>query len=291
MRHTNENSRRPGAAWLILGAFFGCKLNPTFTRYLQIQLLPSSFDAHGGVSLAQRLTCFVIDDRVTVDAGSIGIALNEAQQGSVRDVIVTHPHMDHIASLPIFVDDLFGELRGPIRIHATTEVIDLLKADVFNDTVYPKFDELKNAHGHVMQYVPFELGREFKIAHLTCTAISVNHIVPTVGLLLSDGATTVAFSSDTAETEELWRVVNEAKQLDALFIEASFPNSMAGLAMASKHLTPATLQDELAKLNHNGMDILAVHLKPAYREKVIEELNSLGIEKLKVMEPGRIYEW
>ena len=233
----------------------------------------------------------MIDDRVSVDAGSIGIALSDAQQRSVRDVIVTHPHMDHIASLPIFVDDLFGELSEPVRIHATAEVIDLLKADVFNDTVYPKFDLLKNAYGHVMQYVPFELGREFKVAHLTCTAIPVNHIVPTIGLLLSDGTTTVAFSSDTAETEEFWRVVNQAKNLHALFIEASFPDSMEGLAQASKHLTPASLRKELAKLNHNGMDILAVHLKPAYRETVIAELNELKIDKLRVMEPGRIYKW
>lgn len=233
----------------------------------------------------------MIDDRVTVDAGSIGIALTEHQQQSIRDVIVTHPHMDHIASLPIFVDDLFGELREPVRIHATQEVIDLLKADVFNDTVYPKFDELKNAHGSVMEYVSFALGREFKVAHLTCTAVSVNHIVPTVGLLVSDGKTTVAFSSDTAETEELWRLINAASQLDALFIEASFPDSMEGLAKASKHLTPAMLQNELGKLEHNGMDILAVHLKPAYREKVVAELKQLKIERLSVMEPGRVYEW
>jgi hypothetical protein len=39
------------------------------------------------------------------------------------------------------------------------------------------------------------------------------------------------------------------------------------------------------------MDILAVHLKPAYREKVIAELNALNIDKLQVMEPGRTYEW
>jgi ribonuclease BN (tRNA processing enzyme) len=258
---------------------------------LQIQLLPSSFDSKGGASLAQRLTCFVIDDRVTIDGGSIGIALSDAQQTTVRDVIVTHPHMDHIASLPIFVDDLFGDLREPVRIHATSEVIELLKADVFNDTVYPKFDLLKNAHGHVMQYVPFEVGREFKVAHLTCTAVSVNHIVPTIGLLLSDGATTVAFSSDTAETEEFWQLVNQAKELHALFIEASFPDSMEGLAKASKHLTPASLRSELTKLKHNGMDILAVHLKPAHREKVVRELNQLKIDKLQVMEPGRTYEW
>jgi Low-affinity cAMP phosphodiesterase len=258
---------------------------------LQIQLLPSSFDSQGGASLAQRLTCFVIDDRVTVDAGSIGIALNESQQRTIRDVIVTHPHMDHIASLPIFVDDLFADLREPVRIHATNEVIELLKADVFNDTVYPKFDQLKNAHGHVMQYVPFKVGKEFVVAHLRCTAISVNHIVPTVGLLVSDDKTTVAFSSDTAETEEFWQVINQAKSLHALFIEASFPDSMEGLAKASKHLTPASLQKELTKLTHNGMDILAVHVKPAYREKVVAELNQLQISKLKVMEPGRIYEW
>jgi len=258
---------------------------------LQIQLLPSSFDSQGGASPAQRLTCFVIDDRVTVDAGSIGIALSESQQRTVRDVIVTHPHMDHIASLPIFVDDLFGDLREPVRIHGTPEVIELLKADVFNDTVYPKFDQLRNAHGNVMEYVPFESGKIFPVAHLTCTAVAVNHIVPTVGLLVTDGKTTVAFSSDTAETDEFWGVVNRAEKLHALFIEASFPDSMDALAKASKHLTPASLQKELTKLTHNGMDILAVHVKPAYREKVIAELNQLNISRLKVMEPGKIYEW
>ena len=258
---------------------------------MRIQLLPSSFDAGGSANPAQRLTCFLIDERVTVDAGSIGIALTDPQRHLVRDVIVTHPHMDHIASLPIFVDDLFGELEQPIRIYATEEVIGLLKLDVFNDTVYPKFHELRNQHGNVMEYVPFEAGKEFQVAHLTVTAVPVNHIVPTVGLLLTDGRTTVAFSSDTAETDEFWGLVNRSARLDALFIETSFPNSMQKLAEVSKHLTPSMLQRELAKLSHNGMDILAVHLKPAYRETVIRELSEIGIQNLSVMETGKIYEW
>lgn len=258
---------------------------------MKIQLLPSSFDAAGRATPAQRLTCFLIDDRVTVDAGSIGLALTEDQRRTVRDVIVTHPHMDHIASLPIFVDDLFGELTEPIRIHGTQEVIDLLERDVFNDNVYPRFAQLRNEHGPVMKYVPFKCGEEFTIAHLQVTAVQVNHIVPTVGLLVSDGKSTVAFSSDTAETEELWTVVNRAPRLDALLIEASFPNSMHELAKASKHLTPQMVSQELQKLSHNGIEILAVHLKPAYRQKLIEEIEALGIEKLSVMEAGRVYEW
>lgn len=233
----------------------------------------------------------MIDERVTVDAGSLGIALSDDQRRTVRDIIVTHPHMDHIASLPIFVDDLFGDLEQPIKIHATAEVIDLLKADVFNDTVYPKFDELRNQHGSVMTYVPFAAGKEFTVGHLKAIAVPVNHIVPTVGLLLADEKSTVAFSSDTAETEEFWKLVNQAPRLDALFIEASFPNSMQKLAEASKHLTPLMLKRELEKLNHNGMDILAVHLKPAYRDAVIRELAEMNIKNLNVMETGRVYEW
>lgn len=240
---------------------------------------------------AQRLTCFLIDERVTVDAGSIGLALTEEQRRTVRDVIVTHPHMDHIASLPIFVDDLFAELEEPVRIHGTPEVIAMLERDVFNDSVYPRFAELRNDYGPVMKYVPFTTGEPFSVAHLKVLAVKVNHIVPTVGLLISDARSTVLFSSDTAETDELWKVANNAPHLDALFIEASFPNSMGDLAKVSKHLTPQTMALELGKLNHNGLDILAVHVKPAYRAKVIEEIAALGIEKLSVMETGRVYEW
>jgi len=258
---------------------------------LKIQLLPSSFDESGRATPAQRLTCFVIDNQVTVDAGSIGLALSDAQRRAVRDIIVTHPHMDHIASLPIFVDDLFGELTEPIRIHATEEVVNLLERDVFNDNVYPRFAELRNQHGPVMEYRPFKVGQEFSVGHLRATAVDVNHIVPTVGLVVTDGTSTVAFSSDTAATDEFWTLINKTLKLNALFIEASFPNSMHELAKASKHLTPQTMAEELRKLSHNGIDILAVHLKPAYRVTLVEEIEALGIKGLKVMEAGRVYEW
>jgi cAMP phosphodiesterase len=258
---------------------------------VRIQLLPSSFDGKGQATLDQRLTCFLIDECVAVDAGSIAIALTAEQREQVRDIIVTHPHMDHIASLPIFIDDLYATLKEPVRIHATPEVIELLERDVFNWNVYPKFSGLKNEYGPVMEYLPIPIGKEFKVAHLTVTAVPVNHIVPTVGLLVSDQKSIVAFSSDTAETDEFWDVINRAKGLNALLIEASFPNNMAQLAEVSRHFTPASLGNELKKLNHNGLDILAVHIKPTYRETIIQELKDLKIAKLAVMEPGKTYSW
>lgn len=258
---------------------------------MRIQLLHSTFDGLGQATLDQRLTCYLIDDCVAVDAGSIAIGLTAEQRGKVRDIIITHTHMDHIASLPIFIDDLYPTLREPMRVHATPEVIELLERDIFNWSVYPRFSGLNNDFGRVMEYVPIPDGPEFNVAHLKVKAIPVNHVVPTVGLVVSDSKITVAFSSDTAQTEEFWRVVNLTPRLDAILIEAAFPNNMASLAEISRHFTPAALGQELRKLNHNGVDILAVHIKPAYRETVVKELHELNIRKLSVMEPGKTYSW
>ena len=199
--------------------------------------------------------------------------------------------MDHIASLPIFIDDVYPTLQQPVRVHATQEVISLLERDVFNWNVYPRFSDLTNDYGPVMEYVPIPIGEVFKVAHLNVVAVPVNHIVPTVGLVISDGQKSVAFSSDTAETEDFWNILNEMKDLDALLIETSFPDRMAKLAEVSRHFTPASLDQELKKLTHNGMDIMAVHLKAAYRDEIVAQLDALNIPKLGVMEPGRIYEW
>jgi len=258
---------------------------------VRIQLLPSTFDGRGHATLEQRLTCFLIDDCVAVDAGSLGIALTSDQRSKVRNIIVTHPHMDHIASLPIFIDDLYPTLTEPVRVHATPEVIELLERDVFNWNVYPRFSDLRNNYGSVMEYVPIPIGSAFPVAHLSVIAVPVNHIVPTVGLIVSDSSSSVAFSSDTAETDLFWDVVNDTPHLDALLIEASFPDNMAELAEVSRHFTPASLGRELKKLDHNGIDVLAVHLKPSYRDLIIRELSALNIPKLGVMEPGKTYSW
>jgi ribonuclease BN (tRNA processing enzyme) len=258
---------------------------------VKIKLLPSTFDANGVATLDQRLSCFVIDDRVAIDAGSIALALSESERETVRDIIVTHPHMDHIATLPIYIDDLFASLREPVRIYATEEVIRLLKRDIFNGTVYPPFHDFNNHHCRVMEFVPVGIGEEFRVAHLRVTAVAVRHIVPTVGLIISDETNTLAFSSDTAATEDFWRLANSVPRVDALLIEASFPNHHAQLAEISGHLTPDTLGRELKKLTHADLEILVVHLKPTYRDQLIKELDELGLPRLSAMVPGHEYSW
>jgi len=238
---------------------------------------------------AQRLTSYVLDDLLAVDAGSLALGLSDFQRQNLRDIVITHSHADHIATLPIFIDELFGSLTAPVRIHATPDVIELLERDVFNNMVYPRFSKLSNSHGPVMCYCPLPLGKPVSIAHFQITAFAVNHLVPTVGLVVADSQTSVVFGSDSAETDETWARANASPNLKALLVEASYPNHLEDLAQRSGHLTPAALKAELQKLQAKNLQILAVGLKASYRETIVQELSALGDSRLSVMEPGKEY--
>src|ERR1044071_238591 len=144
---------------------------------MRLQLLPDTIDADGRASRRQHLMSIVIDDRVAIDAGSLALSCSDLQRRQIRDVILTHPHLDHVAGLPLFIDDLFATLTEPVRVHATDEVIEILERDIFNWSVYPRFSELMNKAGRVVEYREFKQGSRFSAAHLTVTSVPVNHKV------------------------------------------------------------------------------------------------------------------
>ena len=258
---------------------------------MKFQLLPSTFDENGTASRRQHLSCFVVDDCVAIDAGSLAMAATAAQKKQIRDVILTHAHLDHIAGLPLFIDDLFATLDAPICVHCSIEVIEILERDIFNWEIYPRFTELQNDNGAVMEYQSFESGSEFAVKHLRIKSIAVNHKVPSVGFIISDAQTTFALTGDTAEMDGFWQSVNAEKNLSALLIECAFPNELEEIAETSHHLTPRRLQKELAKFKRKECAIYVVNIKPMYRDEVVRQLEELKIENLQILEVGQVYEW
>lgn len=259
--------------------------------FVKFQMLPSSFDENGRASARQHLPCFVIDDSVALDAGSLAMAANDRQREQIRDVILTHAHLDHIAGLPLFVDDLFANLETPICVYATEEVIKTLEDNIFNWEIYPRFSELCNRRCRTMEYQPFVAGTEFAVKNLRVEAVEVNHKVPTVGLIISDGATRLAMSGDTAQMDGFWERVNESDEPDAVLIECAFPDDLSDLAEISHHLTPSALRTEIGKLKHRNCPVYIINLKPMYRESIVEQIERLNIENLRVLEVGKVYEW
>jgi cAMP phosphodiesterase len=256
---------------------------------VRIKLLPSSA---GRKSQFQSLTSFIVDDRLAIDAGSIGFALAPNEMGSIHHFIITHAHSDHTASLPIYVAEAFPLLEVPVIVHATAEVVSALREFVFNERVWPNFEtiQLNNGSGPALEFRELQPLATVNIAGIDVTPIPVNHVVPTVGLLVEDQSTAVLFTSDTYTTDEIWKMAGAAKNLKSVFVDVSYPNEMGELAQASKHLTPELLAVELTKLDRE-VEVYAVHIKPTNRERVMSQIAALGDARVSIGEIDRYYVW
>jgi len=256
---------------------------------LKIKLLASSL---GDDLQIQLLTSFLINDCLAIDAGSLGFVLDARERGRVNSIVLTHAHLDHIASMPIFIDEEFSRFTSPLIVYALPEVILSLRQFVFNDQIWPNFEKITrlNLTGPALEFHTLEPRTRIDVAGVGVTPIPVNHTVPTVGLLLESDGAAVIYTSDTYVTDELWELANRTEHLKAIFVDVSYPNEMETLAAAARHLTPQSLRSELFKLKQE-LEIYCVHIKPGYRDRVLRQLNELRNPRICAAEIGRAYEW
>src|SRR4030095_2067344 len=92
--------------------------------------------SYGSEGPGQRPPALLVDDRVLVDAGTVGGALSAAEQIEVEYALVSHAHFDHIAGL-CFLTDTLAMLAPNRRVTACSlgPVLDSLRTHVFNDLV------------------------------------------------------------------------------------------------------------------------------------------------------------
>ncbi len=222
------------------------------------------------------MTSFLIDGRVAVDAGAITRALTIPEQRQVRYVLITHTHMDHTNTLPFLVENSFGSSDQPVSIFCTKRILAGIRRHLFNNDTWPDFTRIPNHMYPSVKFEEIEIETPFTIDNLPggpleVTAVEVNHIVPTTGLLLRQGRSSVIFTSDTGPTSRIWEVANATEDLAAIITEVSFPNRMQDVADVSLHLTPNTLSAELEKLERD-VPVYLYHFKPPYVEELREEL-------------------
>lgn len=227
---------------------------------------------------------------MALDAGALTEGLSLEAQAGVRAILVTHSHMDHVASLPFLVENVFGRQTGPIEIVAPQPVVRSLQAHLFNDDLWPDFTRIPN---HLLPTVSFRVVEEnvpFKINGLTAVAVPVWHVVPTYGYLVSDAHATVVFSGDTGPTEALWQAAGKAANLKAVFVECSFPDSMKQIAEVSRHFTPATLKEEMAKLPPN-VPVNLYHMKPPTLLTLKTEVSELADPRITLLDDGDVLDY
>lgn len=243
---------------------------------------------HGGELPTCRTTCFLVDDTVALDAGALTSTLTLEQLCKVDHIIVSHSHFDHVKDIPLLADLIVGRRKTPVTIWASQECTKTLRENMFNNALWPDFTKIPTKKSPVMQLKSFRAGQTFKVGKYTVNSVAVTHPVESCGFVVSSGNSALAMSGDTGPTDKLWKLLNKTKNLKAVLLETSFPNSMQYLADLSGHLTPQTLQSELAKFNRNGASVLLYHLKPAFVPQLKEEVANLPVE---VLELGDTFEF
>ena len=218
-----------------------------------------------------RTTSFLIDGDVLIDAGTGVGDLTLAELSQIDHIFLTHSHLDHINSIPFLVDTVGGMRNKPLTVYATRATIEILRNHLFNWSIWPDFSEIPSAESPFLRYKEIEGGQTVTLGARRFIALPALHTVPAVGYHLDSGAASLVFTGDTGQNDELWRRVNRIANLKYLIIETAFSNKERHLAEVSRHLCPATLAEELAKLERPA-EIYITHLKPGEIEPTMLEI-------------------
>lgn len=245
--------------------------------------------SYGGESIDCRMTCLLLNDTVALDAGSLSQVLSIERQRQVQSIVLTHSHMDHTSSLPFFIENVFGKMREAVDVYASPATIYALRRHLFNNDTWPDFTRLPNHLLPVVRFHDLEEEVPLIIGGVRFTPISVNHLVPTFGFLIEHNGAKLLWSSDTGPTQRLWEIANRTEDLQGIWVDTSFDNSMQQIADVSGHLTPHSLAAELRKLERK-VPVLLHHLKPPCIQKIHEEVRALGNPDLGFVEQGKVYE-
>jgi ribonuclease BN (tRNA processing enzyme) len=235
-----------------------------------------------------RPPAFLIDDQLLLDAGTIGSVLTEEEQWQLKNIFITHSHLDHIRAIPALADNIIiKNLNHTVTVFAIQDVIDAMRQHMFNNIIWPDFTCIPTIEKPVLRFETIDCGVDYSIGEYCIRAVPVDHTVPAVGYRVSKDETTLVYTGDTGPTEEIWRYASGA---DALIVEVSFPNDMEPLAILTKHLTCSLLSVELEKIKSLPKRIFVTHPKPQYYDIIRSEIECLGLKGIELLHDGAVFE-
>jgi ribonuclease BN (tRNA processing enzyme) len=245
--------------------------------------------AFGSEGQGQRPSAFLVNDRILVDAGTVTGALDVPEQMAVDQALVSHAHLDHIAGLAFLAESLAccGTPRT-VTVASTGPVVEGLRSSVFNNIVWPDFSQIPDPATPVVRFRTLIEDAEQRVGDLWVTPVNVSHSIPAVGFIIHDGASGFIYSGDTGPTDALWKTARGLTGLRAIILECAFPDRLADLAAAARHMTPALIRREMDKLP-TDVPVLIFHIKPQFRDETADELSTIDGHRVSLVEQDKTY--
>ena len=258
-----------------------------FNRFtsMKVEFLPSTV---GTPAAKQFGISALVDDTIAIDAGTIGLLWPIDRQMKIKHVFLSHSHLDHVASLPLFLDNIYKPGPDCPSVYACDASEKCLREDIFNDRLWPDFLRLSEEESPFLKLHTLKQEVPVRLPGLTVTPVPLKHVVPTMGFILQDSVSAIAIVSDTGPSERIWELLAAIENLRAVILDCSFPNSHRWLADKSGHLCPELFEKEIHDLP-DSVRIIAYHLKPCFFDEIARELKLIPRANLEIGVPGREY--
>lgn len=244
--------------------------------------------ASGSSSPGHKLTAFLLNDTLLLDAGSVTNVLSLEAQKKIKHIFISHAHLDHIRDIPFLLDNLFLKgVKTKIFLYSIPEVVKQIKKNLFNSEVWPDFSIIPSPEKAILKFKVLNFGQSVSLDSLNLLSLPSKHTVPSVAYLVSEEEKRILYTGDTTYDPEIWKVYASTKP-QILITEVSFPNHMEELAYLTGHLTPKLLQEGLKHFHLKPNLVLVYHLKTLYTKKIIQELYSLNEVSIKPLKEGEV---
>ena len=239
--------------------------------------------AHNLETMDARHTCFLVDDRLAIDAGSLMTSLSPSERDGLKIILLTHRHYDHLRDLPSL--GLSTVDNGvTVDVYGLPETLEALSTRLMDGLLYPNFSIHPSPENPKYRLTAVTFGQPFSAAGLEISPIAVPHSVPAVGYILrSPQGGAAAFTGDTGGG--LVPFLRDPSKPSLLFVEVTYLNQEEEKARRVGHLVPLMLQQELAAALDQSLPIpqvVVVHMDLRFEDIIRRELAdvsaSLGVE-------------
>jgi HD-GYP domain-containing protein (c-di-GMP phosphodiesterase class II)/ribonuclease BN (tRNA processing enzyme) len=232
--------------------------------------------SYGNRDKEKHTTCFQIGESILIDAGNIINGVNKLEK--IKHIFLTHSHIDHIIDIPFLIDNIFTNIKEPINIYGNKNTINYLKSYIFNNKIWPKFQNINliNSNKKTINFIELKENKPVIIDNIEIIPFLVEHTVDTFGYLINKK---FLISGDTALSDKLIKTINRYRP-PYLILECSFPNNLKNIANISKHMTPQDVSELIKSLSYKPQQIFIYHLKSQFKKEIKKELKSLNVKIL-----------
>lgn len=241
---------------------------------------------YGNIIGEYRSTAFLINDSILLDAGTVTEALNENQLKNIKQIIVTHTHIDHIKGIFPFVDELVMLGNYVVDLISVKQVLEIISQDLFNNRIWPDLTMIPSEKKAILKLREIQLEKTTQIDSLNIKPILMTHTVYTVGYVVKEADRGFMFTADTGPTKRFWEVAREEKGIEFIIADVSFPNRLEKFAKISGHMTMSLLLEHLDRYKLNDRPIYITHMKPIFKDEILGELKKAKRKNIKPLVQG-----